>query len=105
MISYSPEIPPHVARVIRKLPPDLKKSVKEAIRALAENPDLGNPLKGDLKGLWKYRVRRYRIIYAPDRQARRLSIYAVGHRREIYDRKITEHSRLFTPSSSGQSRP
>ncbi len=80
------EIPPAVAEILRKLPPDLKKSVKAAFRALVKDPDLGEPLRGDLEGLWKYRVRRYRIVYFPDARARRLKIFAVGHRREIYDK-------------------
>ena len=52
----APDIPPHVADVIRRLPPDVKHSVKQAIRALAQNPQIGAPLIGDLAGLWKYRV-------------------------------------------------
>lgn len=81
---YRVEIPPHVAAVLRRLPPDLKKSVREAIRALAHNPALGESLRGELEGLWKYRVRRYRIVYEVDRQRRRILLYAVGHRREVY---------------------
>lgn len=80
------DIPPHVAEVIRKLPPDVKKSVREALRGLTINSHLGSPLKGDLAGLWKYRVRRYRIVYFPDSKKKCLQIYAVGHRKEIYDR-------------------
>ncbi|HCU24940.1 MAG TPA: cytotoxin [Deltaproteobacteria bacterium] len=71
--------------VLRRLPPDLKKSVKEALRALVQNPDLGEPLRGDLEGLWKYRVRRYRIVYRPDPMTKKLQVFAFGHRREIYD--------------------
>lgn len=85
MMHYVLDVPPHVAQVIGKLPPDIKKSVKEALRALVVNPHLGDPLTGDLEGLWKYRVRRYRIVYAPDQPSHRLQVYAVGHRREIYD--------------------
>ncbi len=52
---------------------------------MCQEPALGEPLVGDLEGLWKYRVRRYRIVYLPDRERKLLKIYAVGHRREIYD--------------------
>jgi mRNA interferase RelE/StbE len=81
----APDIPPHVAAVIRRLPPDVKLSVKQAIRALAENPGIGTPLIGDLAGFWKYRVRRFRIVYEVDRSRRALRIIAVGHRTVIYD--------------------
>lgn len=79
------EIPPHVAERIRHLPPEIKQRVRDAIRALAEEPELGLPLVRDLEGLWRYRVRRYRIIYEIDRKARRLRIMAVGHRSEVYE--------------------
>jgi mRNA interferase RelE/StbE len=39
----------------------------------------------ELEGLWKYRVRRFRIIYAIDRGNRILRIFAVGHRRTVYE--------------------
>lgn len=86
MIPLEIDIPPHVAQVIRRLPPDVKKSVKEAIRAIAQDPHLGAPLVGNLTGLWKYKVRRFRIVYAPIQKRRVVRIYAVGHRREIYDK-------------------
>lgn len=85
-MNYIIDIPPHVAKIIQALPPDVKKGVREALRGLSGNPHLGDPLKVDLAGLWKYRVRRYRIVYEVDRRTRVIRIYAVGHRREIYDK-------------------
>jgi mRNA-degrading endonuclease RelE of RelBE toxin-antitoxin system len=38
----------------------------------------------ELSELWKYKVRRFRIIYDLNRKARIIRIYAVGHRREVY---------------------
>ena len=61
---FRPDVPPHVAEVIRHLPPDLKRGVKHAIRALSMDPFSGEPLVRELEGLWKYRVRRFRIVYA-----------------------------------------
>jgi mRNA interferase RelE/StbE len=81
----APNIPPHVAHVIRRLPPDVKRSVKQAIRALARDPEIGAPLIGHLAGLWKYRVRRFRIVYEADRGCGMLRIVGVGHRAVIYD--------------------
>lgn len=85
MAAYRPDIPPHVAEVIRNLPPDVKRGVKAAIRALAMDPASGDPLQGELSGLMKYRVRRYRIVYEIVRPGRILRIVAVGHRRTVYD--------------------
>jgi len=82
---FRPEIPPHVAEVIRSLHPDLKRSIKSAIRAIASNPECGEPLLRELDGMWKFRVRRFRIVYAIDRKARAIRLMAVGHRQSVYE--------------------
>jgi mRNA interferase RelE/StbE len=82
---FRPDIPPHVAEVIRALHPDLKRSIKAAIRGIATDPECGEPLMRELDGLWKYRVRRFRIVYAIDRKSRVIRLIAVGHRQSIYE--------------------
>jgi mRNA interferase RelE/StbE len=82
---FRPDIPPHVAEVIRSLHPDLKRSIKAAVRGIATDPECGAPLLRELDGLWKYRVRRYRIVYAIDRKKRVIRLMAVGHRRHVYE--------------------
>jgi mRNA interferase RelE/StbE len=82
---YRPDIRGKVADTIRRLPPSLKRTVRAAIRALAADPAIGEPLHGELEGRFKYRVRRYRIVYRVDHGARVLHIIAVGHRRSIYE--------------------
>ena len=85
MKPFLPVIPPHVAEVIRSLHPDLKRSIKAAIRAIATDPECGEPLRRELEGLLKFRVRRFRIVYAIDRKTRTIRLMAVGHRRHIYE--------------------
>jgi len=82
---FRPDIPPHVAEVIRSLHPDLKRSIKSAVRALATDPECGEPLLRELDGLWKFRVRRFRIVYAIDHKARIIRLMAVGHRERVYE--------------------
>ena len=85
MNPFRPDIPSHVAAVMRPLHPDLKRSIKAAVRAIAADPESGVPLLRELDGLWKYRVRRLRIVYAIDRKARVIRVLAVGHRRDVYE--------------------
>ena len=85
MAVYRPDIPPHVAEIVRHLPPDLKRSIRQALRSLSADPFAGAPLMRELSGLWKYKVRRFRIIYELDRKARVIRIYASDHRREVYE--------------------
>lgn len=92
MIPFRPDIPPHVAEVIRSLHPDLKRSIKSAVRAIAADPACGEPLQRELDGLRKYRVRRFRIVYAVDQKTRTIRLMAVGHRRHVYE-ELTERLR------------
>jgi len=91
------DVPPHVAEVIRHLPPEIKRGVKAALRAVAEDPSVGEPLRRDLQELWKYRVRRYRLVYAVERRERIVRIFAVGHRRGIYEEVVARARRRIGP--------
>jgi mRNA interferase RelE/StbE len=82
---FQPVIPPYVAEVIRSLHPDLKRSIKAAVRAIVSDPACGEPLRRELDGLWKFRVRRFRIVYAVDCKTRTIRLMAVGHRQSIYE--------------------
>lgn len=53
MAAFRPDIPPHIAEVIRHLPPDVKRSVKQALRALRLDPFSGEPLLRELERLWQ----------------------------------------------------
>lgn len=85
MRPHRPVIPPAVAERIRNLPPGVKRSVREAIRAIALDPACGEPLRRELSAYRKFRVRRYSVVYGVDRNAGTITVVAVGHRRTIYE--------------------
>jgi mRNA interferase RelE/StbE len=85
MAVYRLDVPPHVARVVRHLSPELKRGIKQALRSLSADPFAGAPLIGELTGLWRIKVRRFRIVYELDRKVRMIRIFAIGHRREVYE--------------------
>jgi mRNA interferase RelE/StbE len=85
MAGRRPAIPPNVAEVIRHLPPTVKRAVRSAIRAIGANRAVGEPLQGELEGLWKYPVRRFRVVYEMDRATKTVMVIAVGQRRSIYE--------------------
>ncbi|MFO0701871.1 MAG: type II toxin-antitoxin system mRNA interferase toxin, RelE/StbE family [Nitrospira sp.] len=95
MTPFRANIPPHVADVIRSLHPDLKQLIKSAIRTIVTNPEYGEPLKRELDGVRKYRVRRFRIVYAVDHKKQVIRVMAVGHRRSVYE-ALTERIRRKT---------
>jgi mRNA interferase RelE/StbE len=76
---------PVAAARIRKLPPDLKRGVRDAIRAIAADPGCGEALQRELAAYRKFKVRRFRIVYEVDRRRRIVTIVAVGPRITIYE--------------------
>jgi len=50
MAGYRPDIPPPIAELIRHLPPELKRDIKQALRSLSSDPFCGTPLIGELRG-------------------------------------------------------
>jgi mRNA-degrading endonuclease RelE of RelBE toxin-antitoxin system len=47
-----------------------------------------------LAGLWKYKVRRFRIVYEIRRKKRMVKIFAIGHRREVGEELAEQFSQL-----------
>ena len=44
----------------------------------------GKPLRGTLKGFWRYRVRDYRILCRLEQGILTVVVIAVGHRSKVY---------------------
>jgi mRNA interferase RelE/StbE len=78
-------IAPSAVAAIRALHPDIKRAVRNALTALASDPERGLALQGELAGLHRYKVRRYRIIYEIVRPTRIVRVVAVGHRSRLYE--------------------
>jgi len=73
------------------LPPPLKRKVKLAFQALAEDPYQAKPLKDELAGLRSFRVMRSRIIFRIKGSS--VEIVAFGPRKDIYYRAATQFRR------------
>jgi mRNA interferase RelE/StbE len=53
-----------------------------------KNPrHFGEPLRGDLAGLWRYRIGHYRVICEIQDEKLVVLALAIGHRREVYLRR------------------
>ncbi len=73
-----------VSRDLKHLEPKAAKRILSEIdEALTQNPDAGEPLRGEFKGLYKLRVGEYRVIYA--RMGDALLILRIRHRSKAYD--------------------
>lgn len=71
---------------LQKLDSAIVRRVPDKIRWLAENCEVANheALKGRLAGYYRLRAGNYRVVYSYDPDRRRIVVFAVGHRREVY---------------------
>lgn len=60
--------------------------MEHAFDCMVDNPHVGKPLRGELKGYWSYRVGMYRIIYIIRRQEIIVEILRIQHRKEVYEK-------------------
>ncbi|MBI3313521.1 MAG: type II toxin-antitoxin system RelE/ParE family toxin [Candidatus Omnitrophica bacterium] len=93
-MKYTIVIPPLVEKTVRILPPSLKNQIRAGLEAIQENPHIGKPLKDELRGLWSYRVSRYRIVYRIEHRRIEIQVIDLGSRAVIYDRILQWVRRL-----------
>lgn len=76
-------------RWMRKADPNIARLIRNAAREIAalEDPkSRGKALTGDFAGLWRYRVRDYRMICDIVDQKTVIMVIKVGKRDKVYDR-------------------
>lgn len=82
------EIDPDALKDLSKLDEQIQRRIFKWLRERIEPSDnprrSGKPLTGDEKGLWRYRVGDYRVICAIHDNEKRVIVYRVGHRRNVY---------------------
>jgi mRNA interferase RelE/StbE len=81
---YEIKVRGRARKQILRIPPPHFQRIKEQIAALAQNPRPAGAKK--LVGETGYRIRigDYRVLYEIDDDMRRITIYRVGHRRDVY---------------------
>ena len=82
------EVAPAALRQLRKLDPPAKRRVQAAIGLLADQPRPSGAKKlfgGE--GEWRVRTGDYRIVYAVHDNVMVVLVVAIGHRRDIDQRR------------------
>ena len=79
-IAFTPE----ASRQLRKLDKRYSGAVSKALERIAKDPKLGEPLRYDLKGYWKLRFSRYRIVYKIYERKLLVIIFDIDHRKKVY---------------------
>ena len=87
-MTYRIEVAPAAVRQLRILDPAARRRVQAAIELLAHQPRPSGAKKlagGD--GEWRVRTGDYRIVYEVHDGVLLVLVVAVGHRRDIYQRR------------------
>ncbi len=58
--------------------------LEKRIRGSVNPEQFGKPLRGELKGFWRYRVRDYRLLCRLEKKILIVVVVAVGHRSAVY---------------------
>ncbi len=85
------ELLPQAISDLERLDKPIAQRVVNKLRWLAENLETikVEALAGPFTGLGKLRIGDYRVIYETDREHGLITVYLIGHRREIYRQSCT----------------
>ena len=87
-MAWNIEYDPGALQDLKKLDREIQREIVDYMDnrvAAARTPrDFGKPLRGSKFGLWRYRVRDYRIICELQEKRLVVLVVAVGHRSTVY---------------------
>ena len=88
-MTWTVEFDDGAAKELRKLDQQAQQEILRYLReriATDEDPRrFGKPLSRDLAGLWRYRMRNYRMICHIEDDKLVVLVLRVGHRKDIYE--------------------
>lgn len=83
-MSYTVSVLRRAQRELGQLPAEAYPRVRDAIRALAQDPRRPGCRKLTAREGWRIRVDDNRVIYEIDDQQQVVTVLHVGHRRDVY---------------------
>jgi addiction module RelE/StbE family toxin len=86
-MSYTVVADPKVVAIFRKMwQKDSTRfgQIEKKLLELAENPEIGKPLKQSLKGYWRLHIGHYILMYRIDRKNQRIILVDYAHHDEAY---------------------
>ena len=86
-MSYTVVPDPKVEAIFRKMwQKDSARfgQIEKKLLELAENPEIGKPLKQPLKGYWRLHIGHYILMYRIDRKNQKILLVDYSHHDEAY---------------------
>ena len=88
-MSWDYEIEAGALRELRDRGPSVAKEIfaflDKRVKGATDPTVFGKPLRGDLHGYWRYRVRDYRLLCRLANGRLVVVVVKVGHRSDVYD--------------------
>lgn len=83
---YNVRLTRRAEQELRRLPNNIIRRIDEIFDQLSQDPRPRGVVKliGQKDAHWRIRVGTYRILYEIDDQLRRVDIYRIKHRRDVY---------------------
>lgn len=82
---YKVEYAKGVIKDLKSLSKDVRNKALQAVeKILARDPQAGKPLTATYKGLWKFRIGDYRIIYTIEKERLVIFVLRIQHRKDVY---------------------
>ncbi len=82
------EISPQAVEQLSTLGPsaaaEIKHYLETRIKGAANPEQFGKPLRGSKHGLWRYRVRDYRLLCRLEKRVLIVVVVTIGHRSTVY---------------------
>ena len=73
-----------VKKLDRQIQADLVRYLRERVQEASNPRQFGKALRGEKKGLWRYRVGDHRIICDIRDAEKIVAVLALGHRKHVY---------------------
>ncbi|HEY6393070.1 MAG TPA: type II toxin-antitoxin system RelE/ParE family toxin [Bryobacteraceae bacterium] len=84
-IEYDPRVEKDLRNLAKRIQKEILDYMETRIAPLGDPKNFGKALRHSRKGLWRYRVRDYRIICEIQQDRVVVLVVAVGHRSKVYD--------------------
>ena len=83
-IEYDPEAIKDLNKLNRSVRSEIFSYMQERIAQTDSPRNFGKPLRYDKFGLWRYRVRDFRIVCELQEARQVVLVVGVGHRKDVY---------------------
>ena len=84
LIEFAAKAEKELAQLDKQAQKNILHFLRERVADREDPRDFGGPLRGNLAGLWKYRVGGYRVIAEIQDDKVLIIVVRIGHRSKIY---------------------